>query len=744
MKKRERPIRMSRPMIIFFIVLFISLIILLFAQRWVIRTVRSEKQEQAYAMLNLIRTTTDLSVDQAFKLSQLLLLDNTIAKFMYQGPIEGGSDEIQSLIDAKSVLPVATSINAMLAEIYLYSNRSGYILCSTNAFLDPEQMYPSLFAFQDLNYRQFRTRYLSPSFSRSFFPQVTAIVHSRERRVIPLVQTFPLNNPTSNAGKVVMLLDADYFTDLLSKPIEGANPTVYITDLAGRLIMSSGDPSLIQDEQYRDGQHRLSIDGEAYILSVLSSEASGLRFHSLLRLSEINAMLSPMWSVVAALSIGTFLVLSLSSMLIMIRSNRNWNKLLGLVGDGEHPLPYEQAVRTISSIVAEDRSAVRQKGGTPFIIDTFFRRLIHGRMLTTAEIETMLRQAQADIDLTSALIFQMIHIAASDAQDVLSNELLEDLDFTRIVAAKQADEIFSSQHYLYMDSSFSIWVMIWHVEDSSLQGRIDRFYHEFSKVSPLAFTMAVSSPKRQLDEIFTATVECSEVQQRLAHDQTLPGFARHDALSFKKDPYHYTTEMERKLHTSVIRGDLRVTGEVLAAIEEENFTKRSLGSEEHANLMRSLYASAITLSQSLRSPLPSSLFTTAEEVRRFFLSQAEAVGKAKSDSDEGLIGRIVSYIEEHYTDVSLNLSYMAAAFSMKESFLYHFMMTRMESSFAQYLESYRLERARSIFAEAQISIAEVTLLVGYASPQTFRRAFQKRYGILPSEYQKRILYRHQE
>jgi len=84
---------------------------------------------------------------------------------------------------------------------------------------------------------------------------------------------------------------------------------------------------------------------------------------------------------------------------------------------------------------------------------------------------------------------------------------------------------------------------------------------------------------------------------------------------------------------------------------------------------------------------------------------------------------------------------MAAAFSMKESFLYHFMMTRMECSFAQYLESYRLERARAIFAEAQIPIAEVTILVGYASPQTFRRAFQKRYGILPSEYQKTVLYK---
>lgn len=567
MKQRERHIPFPRQMIIFLVVIALSFVLLITSQWWVITTVRAEKEDQAYAMLNLIRSTTDLSVDQAFKLSQLLLLNNTIAKFMYQGPIDVGSDDIQSLIDAKSVLPVATSVNAMIAEIYLYSNRSGYILCSTNAFLDPEQMYPSLFAFEGYNYRQFRSRFLTPSFTRSFFPEVTALVHGRERRVIPMVQTFPLDNPTSNAGKIVMLLDSEYFADLLSEPIEGANPTVYITDLGGRLLTSSGNRSLIVPQQYGDGQHRLTIDGEAYILSVLTSERSGLRFHSLLRLKEINAMLNPMWIVVVALSLSLFAVLSLSSILVMVRSNRSWNELLGLAGDGAEPLPYEQAAGYISSIVAEDRSAVRQKGGTPFIIDTFFRRLIHGRMLTTDEIEAMLRQAQADIDLTSPLLFQMIHIASSDAKDVLSDELLEDLDFTRIAAHKQADQAFGAQHYLYMDSSFSIWVMVWHVDHVVLDTLIDRFRADFSKVAPLSCTMAVSSAKRALDEIFNATVECSEVQRRLSRDRSLSGFARYEELSFKKDPYHYTTEMERKLHASVIRGERGVAEEILAAIE---------------------------------------------------------------------------------------------------------------------------------------------------------------------------------
>ncbi|MDT4762168.1 AraC family transcriptional regulator [Sphaerochaeta sp. PS] len=37
-------------------------------------------------------------------------------------------------------------------------------------------------------------------------------------------------------------------------------------------------------------------------------------------------------------------------------------------------------------------------------------------------------------------------------------------------------------------------------------------------------------------------------------------------------------------------------------------------------------------------------------------------------------------------------------------------------------------------------LREVTALCGYANSQTFRRAFRKYYGMLPSDYQKTVLY----
>ena len=740
MKQIKHRIARSRTASLAFTALVLTFVLLVMSQHWMLTRVRSDKREQTYSMLQLVRSTIDLSLDQMFKLSQLLLLDNDIASFMYQREIPNGSSQIQTIIDAKASLPAATTINSMLSEIYLYSNRSGYIVSSQNAFLEPQKMYSGLFSFDALNYGQFRSRYLISPFNRRFFPETTALINGRAERVIPLVQTFPLNIPASNAGKIMLLLDSSEIAALLSTQVEGTNPTVYITDEEGTLITSYGDSSLIPDAHFLDGQHRIDINGEEYILSAITSSHSGLRFFSLLSLRQINAMLSPLWLILAFGVIFMFLLILFLSIFLLARSNRQWNQLLGLAQEGQKPLPYEQAVGKIRSIVEQDRSEVRQAGGTPFITDTFFRRLIHGKMMGTEEIQAMLKQVQADIDLSSPFIFQMMHISINDAHEVLYEERLEDIDFTRIATGKKAREVFAAQHYLYMDYTFSMWILLWHLDASFLERQIDRFWGEFSQVAPGMISMAVSTQKRSLDAVFSAANECLEVQQYLIAEKEEVIMKRYRDLSLTCEPYHYTSDMERTLTQTVLRGDHAALLEILQNIEQDNYVSRTLGAQEHENLMNMLYTTAIKLSRRMRIPLHQSLFTSFDEARQYFLFQGSRVDRARQDKNEILAARITSYIQDHYTQNSLNLSNMAETFGMKESFLYHFMQTRMGTSFAQYLETYRLEQSLSLFSEKQTTITEVSERCGYANAQTFRRAFSKRYGMLPSDYQKTVLF----
>ncbi len=731
----------SKTFIIFLLVVIISFVVLFFSQNWMLKTVREDKMEQNYAMLRLAKTSADLSLDQAFKLSQLLLLDNDIAKFIYQGEVDGGSIDIQTIIDAKITLPVARSISSMLSEIYIFSKNSGYLLSASNAYLEPEKMYPTLFAFEGLNYRQFRSKYLTAPFSRAFFAETTALVDGRAMRVIPLVQTFPLNSPSSNSGKIVMLLDSEFFSSILAEQRVGENLTSFITDSSGKLITSWGDTSLVVGLDYGDGQHRIQVGDEKYVLSVLTSEVSGLRFFSVLSLKDISAMMSPLWTVLTVLSLVMFLVMAALALFILMRNRKDWVELFGLASQGESLLPYEQALGHIKAIVAEDRNKVRMSGGTPFITDTFFRRLIHGKMADTSEIQAMLKLVQEDIDFSQNLVFQMVHLVIHDVNDILTSDRLEDIDFTRIAAQKQAQQTFARQHFLYMDFSFSIWIMLWHHDGSYLDKQIDLFWKEFSLVTPTSASMAVSSSKESLNEIFDATNECSDVLQSISNEKQVEVLRRYSEITLRRERYHYTSDMERKLYFAVLRGEEEALEEILRILEQDNFAARSLGGEETSNLLRVLYATAIKLCQAMHHEDPPKVFTTYPQAKQYFLAFAKNVRGENQDKEDILIQKIVSYIQDHYDQCSLNLSSMAKDFSMKESFLYHFMQTRMETSFAQYLEEYRLARAASMFSERQMTINEVTALCGYANSQTFRRAFRKHYGMLPSDYQKTVLFK---
>lgn len=52
------------------------------------------------------------------------------------------------------------------------------------------------------------------------------------------------------------------------------------------------------------------------------------------------------------------------------------------------------------------------------------------------------------------------------------------------------------------------------------------------------------------------------------------------------------------------------------------------------------------------------------------------------------------------------------------------------------LQAYRLEMAKEVLAEQDLSVSEVAHLAGYASARSFARAFRRRFGVGPKKYQK--------
>lgn len=102
-------------------------------------------------------------------------------------------------------------------------------------------------------------------------------------------------------------------------------------------------------------------------------------------------------------------------------------------------------------------------------------------------------------------------------------------------------------------------------------------------------------------------------------------------------------------------------------------------------------------------------------------------------SERGLGQRIIQYISEHaFEDITLENA--AHALGISASHLSHFFSERLHTNFRRFINAIRIERARLLMRDPNLTLTEISDACGYTNMRTFRRAFQAEMGCLPSEH----------
>lgn len=714
----------------------ICLICLLAGQLWMANQFEKRAIENTHSFITISEAITDNSIKHAMRLAQMLALDLDVSKFIYQGPIDTGSSDIQTMIDTLWKLPTSRNVNPIVADILIFSRASGYLLNTSNLFFDLDRMY-SVFRFEDLSSLQFRSKYLTTKES-GFFPATDTVINGRQTRVIPYVQTFPLSNQSANLGKIILLLNQDFISDQLGAIENGKKQTgwYFVLDQKGNVITSSESEYIISTIplSLSDGPHRnVTIDGENYFVSVTTSQDTGLKYIYAISERDFKAGLKPLLFV---MTLGMTALLVISFALVMrhfFRSQRNWNKLNALLGDSKANSSYELIADTITSILEEDRKADRKSKGRalPFKYETMFRRYIHGKAVNERELKTLLEEIQGspiDTSTTYRLMKIVVH------EEDFSTDI-DDLDFFRIAVERDAYEIFQSNCYVFIDFSFNAWILAWDSSGNALSKNISLFWGSMNRITPFEISLAVSCAKTDLKGLMQASSECSSAVDMISDSPVRSTRMDYEELSNRTDSYLYTKEMELALASAVASGDPEATNEALDAIYSQNYVKRKLSPRNSFELKLLLHVTAVRNRLRQGNQEMPARFRNFSCVREFFLAEAGQKVLSKKDVENHMKRSIVTYIDENYSNPLLNLSVAASDLHMKENHLYHFMSTRMGKTFASYLEECRLDKARRMLMEEQYSaINSIAARCGYTNPQTFRRAFIKRFGQLPSDF----------
>ena len=102
-------------------------------------------------------------------------------------------------------------------------------------------------------------------------------------------------------------------------------------------------------------------------------------------------------------------------------------------------------------------------------------------------------------------------------------------------------------------------------------------------------------------------------------------------------------------------------------------------------------------------------------------------------SDRGLGHRIMRYISDHACE-EITLESASHALGISASHLSHFYAEKLHINFRQHINSIRIARARLLMRDPAYTLTMISDACGYSNMRTFRRAFEKEMGCLPSEH----------
>ena len=97
---------------------------------------------------------------------------------------------------------------------------------------------------------------------------------------------------------------------------------------------------------------------------------------------------------------------------------------------------------------------------------------------------------------------------------------------------------------------------------------------------------------------------------------------------------------------------------------------------------------------------------------------------------------IKAYMKNHYADRDISLNNMAEYFSVSSSTMAKLVKKRCGMNFSEYLNQLRIEAAEKLLLKTELSINDISLMVGYSSQHYFSRIFKKYKGMSPENYRK--------
>jgi len=128
------------------------------------------------------------------------------------------------------------------------------------------------------------------------------------------------------------------------------------------------------------------------------------------------------------------------------------------------------------------------------------------------------------------------------------------------------------------------------------------------------------------------------------------------------------------------------------------------------------------------------LLESRRNYRNRILQQVDATGGIEAvPFEDRFMERIVKQVGEQMSDPDFRVESLSTAMNMAERTLQRKLKAMTNQTPQELIRSMRLNRARDLLENSNLSVSEVAFQVGYLEPTNFSRSFKKQFGFSPSQ-----------
>lgn len=125
------------------------------------------------------------------------------------------------------------------------------------------------------------------------------------------------------------------------------------------------------------------------------------------------------------------------------------------------------------------------------------------------------------------------------------------------------------------------------------------------------------------------------------------------------------------------------------------------------------------------------------EVRTWFVDKVSEACRnvviKKEEQSSGVISKAKIYINAHFSK-DITLVDVSREVDISPYYFSKIFKEETGENFIEYLTNIRIDKAKDLLAETDLSMKEICAQIGYSDPNYFSRAFKKNVGVTPTEY----------